>query len=102
MTEQPFYTLSGTFLDMALSIKNPEAEQLVRRLTTQTGETTTRAIIVALQERLDRLERLPSDARAARAARLHRISSDAAGRWVEPYRSTSHGDLLYDENGLPH
>lgn len=86
---------------MALSIKNPEAEQLVRRLTAQTGETATRAIIIALQERLDRLERLPADARAARAARLHRISTDAAGRWVEPYRSTPHGDLLYDENGLP-
>ena len=86
---------------MALSIKNPEAEQLVRQLTAQTGETVTRAIIVSLRERLDRLERSPSEVRAAKAARLHRISADAAGRWVEPYRSTDHGDLLYDENGLP-
>ena len=101
MTDQYFYTPACTFLDMALSIKNPEAEQLVRRLTAHTGETTTRAIIVALQERLDRMERLPSDARAAKAARLHRISNDAAGRWVEPYGTTAHGDLLYDENGLP-
>lgn len=88
-------------MDMALSIKNPEAEQLVRQLTAQTGETVTRAIIVSLRERLDRLERLPAGERAAKAARLHRISMDAAGRWVEPYRSTDHGDLLYDENGLP-
>jgi antitoxin VapB len=29
------------------------------------------------------------------------IARDAGGRWVEPYRSTPHGDLLYDERGLP-
>lgn len=86
---------------MALNIKDPEAEQLVRRLTAQTGETVTRAIITALRERLDRLDTLPSDTRGARAARLRQISTDAAGRWVEPYRSTAHGELLDDENGLP-
>lgn len=101
MTNHDFYTGHGTFIDMALSIKNPEAENLVRQLTAQTGETATRAIIVALQERLDRLQRLPSDARQAKVARLRRISADAAGRWIEPYRSTAHGELLYDENGLP-
>ncbi|HEY7815272.1 MAG TPA: type II toxin-antitoxin system VapB family antitoxin [Nakamurella sp.] len=85
---------------MALSIKNPEAELLVRRLTAHTGETATRAIIVALQERLDRIDR-SADAAAAKAARLRRISADAAGRWIEPYRSSEHGEILYDENGLP-
>lgn len=86
---------------MALSIKNPEAERLVRQISATTGETVTRAIIVALQERLDRLERRSSDDRATKVTRLRHISADAAGRWVEPFRSTDHGDLLYDEHGLP-
>ena len=40
---------------MALSIKNPQAEQLAAKVTEKTGETITRAVIVALEERLERL-----------------------------------------------
>ncbi len=40
---------------MALSIKNPEAERLAQEVAARTGETMTRAVIVALQERLERL-----------------------------------------------
>lgn len=86
---------------MALSIKNPEAEQLVRQLTAQTGETVTRAIIVALRERLDRVQQHSTEVAESKVIRMRRIAADAAGRWVEPYRSADHGDLLYDENGLP-
>jgi antitoxin VapB len=32
---------------------------------------------------------------------MREIAVDAARRWVEPYRSAEHGDLLYDEAGLP-
>jgi antitoxin VapB len=39
---------------MSLSIKNEEAERLARGLATVTGESVTRAVTVALQERLDR------------------------------------------------
>jgi antitoxin VapB len=39
---------------MALSIKDPEADRLARELAACTGETLTRAIIVALRERLAR------------------------------------------------
>jgi len=38
---------------------------------------------------------------AARVHRLHAIAADAAGRWIEPYRSADHGDLLYDQTGVP-
>ncbi len=41
---------------MALSIKNPEAEQLARALCARTGETITQAVIRALRERLLREE----------------------------------------------
>jgi len=40
---------------MALSIKNPRAEELAALVSKQTGETLTDAVIVALEERLERL-----------------------------------------------
>ncbi|RBY84634.1 type II toxin-antitoxin system VapB family antitoxin [Blastococcus sp. TF02A-30] len=86
---------------MALNIKNPEAEELARQLAAATGESVTRAVAVAVRERLERLrsqDAVPAD---ELAARLREIGQDAAGRWVQPYGSTDHGDLLYDGAGLP-
>jgi antitoxin VapB len=40
---------------MALSIKNPKAENLARKLAAESGETITQAITHALEERLERL-----------------------------------------------
>jgi antitoxin VapB len=42
---------------MALSIKHPEADQLARALSKETGESLTEAIIIALRERLSRTQR---------------------------------------------
>ncbi|MGY1640884.1 type II toxin-antitoxin system VapB family antitoxin [Geodermatophilus sp. SYSU D00703] len=86
---------------MALNIKNAEAEELARQLAAATGESVTRAVSVALQERLDRVRSRDRAASAARAARIAAIAEDATGRWAEPYRSTDHSELLYDEAGLP-
>ncbi|HUB37116.1 MAG TPA: type II toxin-antitoxin system VapB family antitoxin [Solirubrobacteraceae bacterium] len=41
---------------MALSIKDPEAERLAGEVASLTGESKTRAVKVALQERRERLE----------------------------------------------
>lgn len=86
---------------MSLNIKNPETERLTHELAERTGESLTTAITVALQERLARLEGQDEAAVAERAARIRAIAEDAAGRWVEPYKSADHGDLLYDDRGLP-
>jgi antitoxin VapB len=83
---------------MALNLKNPQTERLARQLAAATGETVTAAITVAVRERLDRLT---ANAGQNSAARIRDIAADAAGRWVEPYRSADHGALLYDEAGLP-
>lgn len=40
---------------MALSIKNPKAEQLAVEVARETGETMTQAVIHALEERLERV-----------------------------------------------
>jgi antitoxin VapB len=86
---------------VSLNIKSDEAERLARELAAVTGESLTRAVTVAVRERLARLRHRDDAAAAERAARLWEIAQDAAGRWVEPYRTADHGDLLYDESGLP-
>jgi antitoxin VapB len=48
---------------MALNIKDPLTEQRAREVAKQTGESLTKAVRVALQERL---RRLPSDKQAQR------------------------------------
>jgi antitoxin VapB len=42
---------------MPLSIKDPEADQLARKLAQWTGETITQAVVTALRERLARQQR---------------------------------------------
>jgi antitoxin VapB len=86
---------------MSLNIKNAETERLARQLAAATGESVTSAITIAVRERLDRVRGRESSEVAARENRLREISKDAGKRWVEPYRSGDHGDLLYDEAGLP-
>ncbi len=83
---------------MAMNIKNAEAERLTRELTEVTGESLTTAIIVALRERLERVRR---QREPDLAGRLLAIGQDLAPRLGEPYRSADHGDLLYDDRGMP-
>lgn len=86
---------------MSLNIKNDEAVRLARQLAAATGESVTKAVAVAVRERLERVEHKSDYEAAVRAARVSEIAKDAATRWVEPYRSSDHGDLLYNKLGLP-
>jgi antitoxin VapB len=81
---------------MGLNIKNDETYRLVEELAKLTGETLTGAVTQAVRERLDRLRR-----ERRLADRLLRIGKDCAAHLKEPFRSADHGDLLYDERGLP-
>jgi len=83
---------------MSLNIKNAESNRLIHELARRTGESMTEAVTVAVRERLDRLTQ--SD-RESLAERIMAIGRDCAPRLKEPYRSVDHGDLLYDEKGLP-
>jgi antitoxin VapB len=83
----------------SLNLKSDEAYQLARELAERTGESMTKATVVALRERL---ERLKSDSRGRRVERILAIGRDCAADLEEPFRSIDHGDLLYDEKtGLP-
>ncbi len=83
---------------MALNIKNEEAHLLAQTLARLTGESMTEAVTQALR---DRLERLARERETPLAERLLAIGRDCASHLHEPYASASHGDLLYDEAGLP-
>lgn len=83
---------------MSLNIKDEETHRLVRELTRLTGESQTAAVTTAVRERLDRLHAV---GRRRLADRLLAIGKDTAPRLKEPFRSAEHGELLYDEHGLP-
>lgn len=85
-------------VDVSLNIKNQQAHRLARELASATGENLTTAVTVALQERLERVRRQND---GGLAERLLAIGRDCAAHLREPYRSADHGDLLYDERGLP-
>ena len=83
---------------MGLNIKSDEAHRLAEELARLTGESMTAAVTEALRQRLERVRRERDE---SLADRLLAIGKDCAPRLKEPYRSTDHGELLYDENGLP-
>ena len=83
---------------MGMNIKNPETERLARDLAGLTGTSLTAAITEALRERLARLR---NESQPGLAERLLAIGKECAPLFEEPYRSVPHGDLLYDERGLP-
>ena len=83
---------------MAMNIKNDKTEKLVRELSELTGESLTTAIAEAVRERLERV-RNPRE--EGLAHRLLRIGRDCAAHLKEAFRSADHGDILYDDRGLP-
>jgi antitoxin VapB len=83
---------------MAMNIKNAETERLAKELARATGESVTTAVTVAVRERLDRVR---SKRGEGLADRLLALGRDCAARLKEPYRTVDHGDMLYDERGLP-
>ncbi len=81
---------------MSLNIKDPEAHQLAQAISRATGESMTRVVTQALRERYARIEQ-----RNGRASveELLAIADRASAHLKRPY--VDHGELLYDDNGLP-
>ena len=83
-----------------MNIKNPEAEQLARKVAQLNGETITTAILVALRERLERQQW--NTGRQGRMEWLKRISAETAAIMNDGRTSKELIDDLYDEEtGLP-
>jgi antitoxin VapB len=85
---------------MSLNIKNPKTHELAERVARLTGETLTEAVTAALREPLERIENL-SAIEDDRFRELKALVSGSRRLWIEPNLSVEHGDLLYDEFGLP-
>lgn len=85
---------------MGMTIKSDETQRLIRELAELTGESQTAAVDIAVRERLARLRQTGPD-EDARLERMTKIAREAATLFREPHRSVDHGELLYDENGLP-
>jgi antitoxin VapB len=83
---------------MPLSIRNPKVETLARDVARRTGETVTKAIERALEQRLAGLR--TDREKAARRRKIERIVRKISRM---PDRDTRSADeiLGYDERGLP-
>jgi antitoxin VapB len=84
--------------NVSLNIKNEETNRLAHELAAATGESLTTAVTVALRERLQRLQRSKGQ---PLSERLLAIGKECAAHLNPPFLTVDHGDLLYDEKGLP-
>ena len=80
---------------MALNIKDASVHETVKQIVKITGESQAEAVAKAVNERLARLQR--DDL----AARLLAIGHKTASRMSPETKGLDHGQLLYDERGLP-
>jgi antitoxin VapB len=78
-----------------LNIKSDEAYELARDIARRTGKNLTLVVTDALRETHRSLTR------EERLAKLEEIAQKASKLWDEPWKSMDHGDILYDEWGLP-
>jgi antitoxin VapB len=82
---------------MGLNIKSPEAHELAGQLARVTGESMTKAVTEAIRERLEREQRRRNEeAVVAKAMAIARRVASYPRKDRRP-----HGELLYDERGLP-
>jgi len=84
---------------MGLNIKNDETYRLVKELAEATGESMTTAVTQAVREKLDRIKGQRQD--DFRIDDILELARDIRERLPAGYLDVDHGDLLYDEHGLP-
>lgn len=83
-------------MSSGLNIKDPEAHRLARAIAQRTGEPMTRIIVDALRDRLSNLEKQGDKASVGELLTIARRTSQLVHGPQE-----AHGDLLYDQDGLP-
>jgi antitoxin VapB len=85
---------------MTISIKDPEADKLARKVAKYTGSTITHAVIEALREKLAREERRCGHNKESIVEEVMEIARRSATLPV--YDNRSEDEILgYDENGIP-
>ena len=79
-----------------MNVKDPEAHRLAQEIADQTGESLTKVVIESLRERHAKLEKRKGKASLDDLMAIAKRASRAVKR---PY--VDHGELLYDDHGLP-
>ncbi|MCX6611717.1 MAG: type II toxin-antitoxin system VapB family antitoxin [Acidobacteria bacterium] len=79
-----------------LIVKNPEAHRLAQAIAKETGESLTKVVIDSLRERHDKLEKRKGKASLEDLVAIAKLVAQGVKR---PY--VDHGELLYDEHGIP-
>ena len=81
---------------MSLNVKDPEAHRLAQAIAKETGQSLTKVVVESLRERHAQIEKRNGK---ASLAELMAIAKRASRGVKRPY--VEHGQLLYDERGLP-
>ena len=84
---------------MSLNIKNREVYDLASELAAATGSSMTAVVLEALRRQQERLRQ--TQPQEARAQALLAIAQRCAAHIRQPATAQAHGDMLYDEQGLP-
>lgn len=84
---------------MSLNIKSKEAYDLASELALLTGQSMTAVVLDALRKQRKQLQ-LQQKA-DAKVNELRAIAKRCALHIRKPVSALEHGDMLYDENGMP-
>lgn len=84
---------------MSLNIKNQKVYELASELARLSGQSMTSVVLKALVEQRKRL--LDTTDVERRVGEYLSIGERCARYIQEPFRSTDHGAMLYDESGMP-
>ena len=84
---------------MSLNIKSREAYDLASELAQLTGSSMTAVVLDALRKQRDQLQR--QQQKDVRVQELMAIAKRCTAHIDQPVRALDHGDMLYDERGLP-
>ena len=82
-------------MGVQLNIKSAEARELALELAALKGTSVTQAVIDALKAHKHELSK------EERMRKIQELVEQMRGRWTEEELAMEHGDLLYDEMGLP-
>ncbi len=84
---------------MSLNIKNQEVYDLASELAQLTGRSMTAVVLDALRHQRERIQR--EQQKEVRVQELMSIAQRCAAHITQPVAATDHGDMFYDEHGMP-
>lgn len=85
----------GTIMGVQMNIKNPEARALAEKIAKRRGVSLTEAVVDSLKAAESALQE------EDRKVRLDAFLAESRRLYSDEDRAVDHGELLYDDMGLP-